>query len=100
MNSCAIFGPPDISPPKIDEKEAVGVITHMDDNISTFDFICRDVLLLLTTYLKFRVKSRKLVRGPNFEEITFVIFKCTEVDATPTTCITLVSVLNMFLKRH
>ena len=50
MNSCAIFGPPDISPPKNDEKEAVGVITYTDDNFSTFDFICRDVLL--TTYLK------------------------------------------------
>lgn len=98
MNSCAIFGPPDISQPKIDEKEAVGVITYMDDNFSTFDFICTDVLL--TKYLKFRVKSRKLVRGLNFEEITFVIYKCTEVDATPTTSVTFVSVLNMFLGRH
>ena len=70
MNSCAIFGPPDISPPKNDEKEAVGVITYTDDNFSTFDFICRDVLL--TTYLKIRVKFRKLVRGLNFEETTLL----------------------------
>ena len=47
----------------------------MDDNFSTFDFICREVLP--TTYLKIRVKSRKLVRGLNFEETTFVMNKCT-----------------------